>query len=189
MAPRKSVDQELTRERILKVARELFVTKGFSQVSMRMLAKELQYSHGALYYHFTNKAELFHALVLEDFKLLQHKLEDILALDVDRETKLEFVLLGYIQFGLEHQSHYEIMFLTKDEGVHHLLKTEPNMVYDMFAQAVVSLSQLPLEVKQVWSVFLALHGFVTHYCKTGLTYQDIELIARSHVQFILKGIS
>lgn len=63
MSPRKSGHPELTREMIMDAARDLFVQKGYQHVSMRQIAKELNYSHGAIYYHFKNKAELFYALV------------------------------------------------------------------------------------------------------------------------------
>ena len=68
MSPRKSVEQELTRDmRIMDAARDLFVEKGYQHVSMRHIAKELKYSHGAIYYnHFQNKEELFYAILLKN---------------------------------------------------------------------------------------------------------------------------
>ena len=76
MSPRKSVLQELTREMIMEAARNLFVRNGYQHVSMRQIAKELGYSHGALYYHFENKAALFYALVEEHFFMLEKILFD-----------------------------------------------------------------------------------------------------------------
>ena len=58
MSPRKAVKQELTREMIMNVARNLFVQQGYQHTSMRKIATELGYSHGSIYYHFKNKAEL-----------------------------------------------------------------------------------------------------------------------------------
>ena len=58
MTPRKAVDNELTKEMIMDTARELFAEQGFQHVSMRKIAQSLGYSHGALYYHFKNKAEI-----------------------------------------------------------------------------------------------------------------------------------
>lgn len=59
MAPRKSAEQELSREMIMDRARELFVTKGYQHVSMRQVAKELNCSHGAIYYHLKIKQSYF----------------------------------------------------------------------------------------------------------------------------------
>src|SRR5690625_6951788 len=60
---------ELTREVIMGVARELLVEKGYANVSMRQIANKINCSHGAIYYHFKNKAELFYALVEDHFSI------------------------------------------------------------------------------------------------------------------------
>ncbi|GAA3328082.1 hypothetical protein GCM10020331_070620 [Ectobacillus funiculus] len=99
----KSVQQELTREMIMDAARDLFVQNGYGHVSMRQIAKELGYSHGAIYYHFTNKAELFYAMVQEHFHMLDHILANIMEQDLEQHEKLKQVLLGFIEFGLTHQ--------------------------------------------------------------------------------------
>jgi AcrR family transcriptional regulator len=190
LAARKAVVQELTRERILEIARELFVTHGYRNVSMRQIARKLGYSHGALYYHFENKAELFYALVSDDFALLDRKLEEVLEqTHVQPHEKLEQILLGFIEFGLTHQSHYEIMFLIKDEEVRNYVQQEPNASYDKFAHAIYVLSGKQVNPAMVWSLFLALHGFVSHYCKSGQTFADMEMLAKSYVKFLLKGLA
>ncbi|MGM7703204.1 TetR/AcrR family transcriptional regulator [Pseudalkalibacillus sp. Hm43] len=189
MSPRKKVDQELSREMILEAARQLFVEKGFQNVSMRQIAKELNYSHGAIYYHYKNKAELFYALVDQDFHLLNQTLETIMAEQNDYAVKLKKVLLGYIEFGLTHQSHYEIMFLIKDEEIQHHIQNGPNVSYANFAQAVSSLSKSQLTIQEIWSVFLSLHGFVAHYWRTNQSYEDIQFLAEAHVSFIIKAMT
>lgn len=78
MAARRSVPEELSRPRIMQAARELFVSVGYRSVSMRSVAKELGYSHGAIYYHFKDKAELFSAIVVEDFSRLSGKLQNLM---------------------------------------------------------------------------------------------------------------
>lgn len=188
MAPRKAVAQELTREMIMDVARGLFREKGYQHVSMRQIAQELNYSHGAIYYHFKNKADLFFAIVKRDFSLLDGLLEDILGRQLEPQDKLRELLLGFIEFGLTHQSHYEIMFLIKDEEVQNLMDDGPSASYEKFAKALQALSGNRMTIKSIWSVFLSLHGFVTHYCRTNQTYEDVRLLAESHVSFLLKAI-
>lgn len=189
MAARKAVDQELSRNKILEAARAIFVEKGYQQASMRQLSQKLGYSHGAIYYHFKNKAELFYALVRQDFSLLDEKLDVILAEnEIDQQKKLENVLKGFIEFGMRNQSHYEIMFMIKEEELNTYREQEPNKSYEKFANAIFELTNKNIGITQIWSVFLSLHGFVSHYCKSGQTYEDVEGLAHAHVQFILKGI-
>ncbi len=188
MSPRKSVQQELTREMIMDAARDLFIEKGYQQVSMRQIGKELGYSHGAIYYHFKNKAELFYALVEEHFKMLELELKQIMKKPLEPQEKLQNILLGFIQFGLTHQSHYEIMFLIKDEEVRNFINQEPNNTYEMFANSVQSLCDHSITIRDIWSIFLSLHGFVTHYLRHVVEYEDVEEMARAHVNFLLKSL-
>ncbi|MCM3597360.1 TetR/AcrR family transcriptional regulator [Metabacillus idriensis] len=190
MAARRAVDQELTRESIMHAAHQLFNEKGYQNVSMRQIAKELNYSHGAIYYHFKNKAELFYALVKADFTLLDEKLMNVLDQEeLSNKEKTKKILESYIEFGLRNQSQYELMFLTKDEEVISYMIHEPNASYDQFAQAIYALSGKQLSANVIWSVFLSLHGFVTHYCKTGMTFEEVEPLVKAHVLFLMKGLS
>jgi AcrR family transcriptional regulator len=54
---------EETRQRILDVARQLFVERGYAGTSIRDIAEELRMTKGSLYYHFSSKEELLHALM------------------------------------------------------------------------------------------------------------------------------
>ncbi|MFY0544402.1 TetR/AcrR family transcriptional regulator [Brevibacillus sp. H7] len=189
MTPRKAVAQELTREMIMDVARGLFRERGYQNVSMRQIAQELNYSHGAIYYHFKNKADLFYAMVKLDFSLLDGILEEIMSRQLDPKEKLREVLLGFIQFGLTHQSHYEIMFLIKDKEVQNFMDDGPSASYEKFAKAVHSLCGNKVTLQEIWSVFLSLHGFVTHYCRhCNQTFEDVRMMAESHVSFLLKAL-
>lgn len=65
MSPPKTSSQELSREMNIHEARIKLVENNFHQVSMRSIAKELNCSHGAIYYHFKNKVELFYVVLVE----------------------------------------------------------------------------------------------------------------------------
>lgn len=55
-------DAELTRQRIINAAREMFLTHGVSRTSMEHIAAQAGVTRGAVYWHFSNKIELFHAM-------------------------------------------------------------------------------------------------------------------------------
>ena len=188
MSPRKLGQQELTKEMIMDAARDLFVEKGYQHVSMRQIAKELKFSHGAIYYHFQNKAELFYALVEEHFHQLELELDHIMNQELESKEKLRQIFLGYMKFGLNNQSHYEIMFLIKDEEVKNFINQGPNQTYEKFAQNVHSLCKKSVTVQEIWSLFLSLHGFVTHFCRQVSSYEEVEGLAVAHANFLLKSI-
>ncbi|EAO53817.1 Transcriptional regulator, TetR family [Bacillus thuringiensis serovar israelensis ATCC 35646] len=75
MSPRKAVKQELTREMIMNVARELFIAQGYQHTSMRKIATELGYSHGSIYYHFKKQKQSYFTPMggNRDFHLIKPK--------------------------------------------------------------------------------------------------------------------
>ncbi|MFT4415067.1 TetR/AcrR family transcriptional regulator [Fredinandcohnia humi] len=188
MSPRKQVHEELSREKIMDVAHDLFVQKGYQHVSMRQIAKELNYSHGSIYYHFKNKADLFFAMVVRDFEMLNNVLRQIVAQDLSPDEKIKKILLGYIEFGITHKSQYELMFLINDEEVKSCIQQEPLESYGMFADTISTLSDDKANIQDIWSIFLSIHGFVTHYVRSNQTYEDVKQMAKTHVDYIVKPI-
>ena len=55
------------RTRILDAARELFTERGYESVTMRELAKKIEYSPTVLYGHFADKDSLLRELCQQDF--------------------------------------------------------------------------------------------------------------------------
>jgi len=64
-----------TRERIITVAARLFSEKGFNATSIRDIADELGVTKAALYYHFTSKEEILHAIVDQPITAVRGVLE------------------------------------------------------------------------------------------------------------------
>lgn len=58
-----------TRERILDIALDLFIEKGFDKTSLREIAEVLGFSKAALYYHFASKDDILLALHQQLFDL------------------------------------------------------------------------------------------------------------------------
>jgi AcrR family transcriptional regulator len=53
-----------TRDRILDVALDLFIAKGYDKTSLREIAEQLGFTKAALYYHFESKEDILMALHL-----------------------------------------------------------------------------------------------------------------------------
>ncbi|MBU8880480.1 TetR/AcrR family transcriptional regulator [Bacillus sp. FJAT-29790] len=189
MTPRKSANEELTKDAIIDVARDLFVSEGYASTSMRKIAQILNCSHGAIYYHFKNKAELFFEIVEADFKKLDQELDDVMAdTFASNDEKIFAILYRFIQFGLTHQNHYEVMFMIRNDDLKCYVQDGPNQSYYHFAQAIAFLSSKQLTTNEIWSLFLSMHGFVSHYCGMEITFEDVRDLVSSHVHFLLKAI-
>ncbi len=63
-------DREAVSRAILDAARELFVTEGYQNVSIRKIAERIEYSPAAIYGYFPSKDDIFFALAEEGFRLL-----------------------------------------------------------------------------------------------------------------------
>ena len=65
MTSKKASQTLATKQRLERVARDLFAERGFAEVSAEELVAKAHVTRGALYHHFRGKAELFEA-VYED---------------------------------------------------------------------------------------------------------------------------
>lgn len=189
MSPRKPSSQELTREMIINEARTQFLEKDFHQVSMRSIAKGLGCSHGAIYYHFKNKAELFYVIVDGYFFELNQILDKTVNGTEDNRTKLNNIFLHFIEFGLNHQSQYEFMFMIRNTEVDGLSQDAANLCYQKFAQSVQSLSMNRLLIKDIYSSFIAVHGFVSYYRGFVISFEEAKETAQVHVDFIVNALT
>ncbi len=65
MARKTKAEAELTRQRILKAALDLFVEKGYERTTFQDVADRIQLTKGAVYWHFKSKPDLFAELVAD----------------------------------------------------------------------------------------------------------------------------
>ena len=188
MSARKKEQEELTREMIIQEANRQFLLNDFHKVSMRAIAKELGCSHGAIYYHFTNKSELFYAVVEQYFEQLNQMLDEALISDKSTNQKMIEVFLGFIEFGLNHQSQYEFMFMMRDNDIDPLTQQASNNSYVKFAETLQAISSFPLAPVTIYSTFIALHGFVSHYFGRVKHYEEACEAAIHFAHYLIKAL-
>ncbi|MBI2751734.1 MAG: TetR family transcriptional regulator [Burkholderiales bacterium] len=63
MIRRTKEDAQLTRNQILDAAERVFQRRGVSRTSLQEIAQEAGVTRGAIYWHFQDKADLFHAMM------------------------------------------------------------------------------------------------------------------------------
>jgi len=72
---------EITRQRIIDAAREVFLSRGVSRTSMEQIAAQAGVTRGAIYWHFSNKTELFSALREQVLLPLIDRMDDSLLVE------------------------------------------------------------------------------------------------------------
>ena len=108
-ARRERLKQEL-RDEIIAAARDLFVTEGYANVSIRKVAEKVGCAPGTIYLYFEDKDSILSAICVETFAKLNKRME---AIRNDQGDPLERLRRGgraYIQFALDHPYHYLVTF-------------------------------------------------------------------------------
>lgn len=109
--PKTEAERQQLRTLIIDAARELFVSRGVEAVTMREIAKRIDYSATSIYLHFTDKEALLRAICDTDFLALAQALRTILQIADPVERLLAFGR-GYAEFALTYPNHYRLMFMT-----------------------------------------------------------------------------
>lgn len=105
-------EKQLARHHILDAARELFISKGVEAVTMREIAKKIDYSPTTIYLYFKDKDALILDLCNTDFQSLANQLQSILAI-ADPLGRMLALGQAYAEFALQYPNHYRMMFMTK----------------------------------------------------------------------------
>ncbi|MDO9050599.1 MAG: TetR family transcriptional regulator [Methylotenera sp.] len=111
-------DAELTRRRILDAARAVFLERGVSKSTLEHIATEANVTRGAIYWHFKNKTDIFHAMREQVFLPLIDQMDDTLGLAIDSTenplTQIEKSLshtISELNENIEMREIYEIMMI------------------------------------------------------------------------------
>lgn len=110
---RREQHKEELRRLILDTAERLFVEAGsYDSVSMRKIAREINYSATTIYLYFKDKDELFQALLRETFRQLSRTVA-MAVTDPDPLIGLYQAMRACVSFGLEHSEHYRLLFMVR----------------------------------------------------------------------------
>jgi len=109
-------DAELTRKRIINSARAVFLARGVSRSTLEHIAAHAEVTRGAVYWHFKNKTDIFHAIRDQVFLPLIDRMDDSLTLasNEDPLTQIEnslCVTFDDLNNNIEMRQTYEIMMI------------------------------------------------------------------------------
>ena len=109
---RKEQEKSEMRGLILKTAMNLFLDKGFENITIRNIAEKIEYSPATIYLYFKNKDEILFVLRREGFEKLYEHQRSSLKLN-DPLKRLHKHGEAYIQFALENPEYYDLMFMMR----------------------------------------------------------------------------
>jgi AcrR family transcriptional regulator len=106
---RKLKHKEDLKQSILDAAKNLFLKEGYEATSIRKIAAEIEFSPTTIYLYYKDKAAISHALHQEGFKLLASQFNVLTYIENPFE-RLKAMGRVYMQFALENNDFYELMF-------------------------------------------------------------------------------
>ncbi|MGR9128003.1 TetR/AcrR family transcriptional regulator [Rhizobium leguminosarum] len=158
IAERKSRERAGREERIVAAARAVAENEGWDAVTIRRLAKEIEYSQPILYSHFANRDAIVAAVAVEGFKELATVLQEAAGGANGRREALMDVAMAYFAFALSRPALYQAMFIlpTQLQFAEAETRSELRAGFDAIAAAVSPLcANVEIVTETFWA---ALHG-------------------------------
>ncbi len=112
---RRAREREQLRRQILVAARELFVSEGYENVSMRKIANKIEYSPTTIYLYFKDKADLLDSVCKETLLNLLNTLEELKNDKSDPVESLRRSGQAYVKFGLKYPQDYKLTFVIRPQ--------------------------------------------------------------------------
>jgi AcrR family transcriptional regulator len=152
--------QRAERERrIIAAARDVAEREGWSAVTIRRLADEIEHSQPVLYSHFDNRDAIVAAVALEGFREISTALRDAASGSTGRNA-IRNVATAYLAFALRNPALYEAMFTLPTDLRFAEAGTRPELRAGFEALAAVVApfcSDVDVATETFWA---ALHGLV-----------------------------
>jgi AcrR family transcriptional regulator len=107
---RRERERQATQQAILEAALEIASQDGWQAVTMRRVAKQIEYSPSAIYKYFEEKETIFQTLLIQGFQQLLTVLERIAAQESDPSERVLQIAAAYWDFVWQHPTVYQLMF-------------------------------------------------------------------------------
>ncbi len=186
---RREREKKEMRDKILNAALKLFVEEGFKNVSIRKIAKRIEYSPGTIYLYFEDKDEIFfelHNLCFGEFFKAQQEVQNI----PDPIERLQAHGKAYINFARQNPKYYDLMFISR-RPAKKIKKFEDwalgQRTYDLLKQNVMqcmeagALQGMDIEIA-TFSLWSFVHGIASLYVR-----ERLQLIPEEQINFLMYG--
>lgn len=109
---RRATEIKQMQDLILRTAMQLFLEKGFGNVSLRRIAEKIQYSPATIYRYYRDKDEILFALHSLGFEKLFKRQQSIRSVR-DPWERLREHGRHYVGFAIENPEFYDLMFIMR----------------------------------------------------------------------------
>ena len=194
---RRARQKRSLRQEILDAARQMFAEDGYEQVSMRKLARRIEYSPTAIYLHFEDKDDLFRAVCDDTFARLVQRLDKQRRRLAGQPLEcLRAGLREYIEFGLKHPEHYRVTFMQPARHVT-VAEFEGSIAQEAFgflsravADCVAAGLFRPMRVEVTAQVlWISIHGLVALFVvKKAFPFVSRDALIDEQIDTLIRGL-
>ncbi len=182
------------KEEIIKVAATLFKEKGYSAVSMRDIAAEMDIKAASLYNHINGKQEILAEIILKVAKEFTLGMENVFAEEVDSIEKIERVIELHVDITVN----YSEALASLNNDWMHLQKTDLELFvkmrdsYEENFRSILKDGILKGEIKPnhpeviLFSILSTLRTLYLWNQKRGKL--DVNILKKDMVEVLIKGI-
>ncbi|NLV84578.1 MAG: TetR/AcrR family transcriptional regulator [Spirochaetales bacterium] len=114
---RRERDAQKMKDDILAAANEIAYKEGFENISIRKIARKIEYTPSIIYHYFSNKEEILAHLLERGYLKLTTSLTVSNVLSTDPEEKLRFMTRTYIMEALKIPEEFSIVHSDKSPHV------------------------------------------------------------------------
>lgn len=177
---RKLREKEALRQRILEAARDIYLREGPDALSIRKVARAIEYSPGTIYLHYRDKDDLLLELHRDAFRRKGGLFGPLMSI-TDPVARLEAMGRAYIHHALENAADFHLMFVdecpisrmveTGEEWTNG--DTVMDMLRNTIQQGIDQGSMRPDIVPETMTVIL---WSLVHGCATLLTGTRLSMV-------------
>ena len=196
-------DAAITKEQLLKAALHYFHEKGYLATTLEDIARAAGTTRGAVYWHFGSKAELFSAVIREQYNRAGAALARTYTTGGTPLEMLRRVLIGWTSYA-EEDSDFRIMLELKvlqtgfhpelEEGIQESFYYTDRVVKqfaDMIKRAI-DVGEVRPDVKPETAAITALSGMIYGITSFWLMNQklfSLRTLAEEAVDIFIRGIA
>jgi AcrR family transcriptional regulator len=115
---RREAEKEAIKKKIIDAANEILYKEGYENLSIRKIAKIIEYSPGIIYHYFNDKAEIVSEVVQQGYGNILKTLSEI-PVDLKKpEKSIEEGLRAYIKLMLDSPEPFKAIVMRDVEEVH-----------------------------------------------------------------------
>ena len=186
----------------MAAAERVFSRQGFAATRLSDIAKEANVTRGAIYHHFKNKMDLFHALHEERIDPYFDLVERIIKSDISPKAKIKKVFTEFLQ-----NAHRDINFISRQrfdifqdiemassERIRSYIRKRGFAFYEHLA-SIIEQGQASGEIRNdvkpdivALNLVAYMKGLVSIFLMEGLVNTGIDMNGDELVETMLKGL-